>query len=107
MGTIKRLASWNIRVIPATKAVVQSTHFKPYSCKCSKKTYTQNQLLILITFKDSLNQHCRELIEDIRDMELLNLSTIPHFTTLQKFLCRIYLCISEGRSKNGEPVLGQ
>ena len=91
--TIKKSASRNIRFIQATTSVVQSTHLKPYSCKYSKKTYTQNQLLVLILFKDFRNQHYREFIDDVRDMEhvqeILNLSTIPHFTTLQKFLCRI------------------
>jgi len=90
---IKKSASRNIRVIQAAKSVVQSTRLKPYSCKNSKETYTQNQLLVLILFKDFRNQHYREFIDNVRDMEhvqeILNLSTIPHFTTLQKFLCRI------------------
>ena len=91
--TLKKSASRNIRFIQAATSVVQSTHLKPYSCKYSKKTYTQNQLLILVLFKDFRNQHYREFVEDIGDMEqvqeILTLSTIPHFTTLQKFLCRI------------------
>jgi hypothetical protein len=44
-------------------------------------------------FKDFRNQHYREFIEDAGDMdgvqEILDLSVIPHFTTLKKFLCRI------------------
>ena len=91
--TIKKLASRNIRFIQAAISVVKSTHLKPYSCKFSKKLYTQQQLLALILFKDYRNQHYREFIEDVRDMEriqgILNLSIVPHFTTLQKFLCRI------------------
>jgi transposase len=47
----------------------------------------------LILFKDFRNQHYWEFIEDVGDMEgvqeILDLSVIPHFTTLQKFLCRI------------------
>jgi len=74
-------------------SVIKSTHLKPYSCKYSKKTYTQYQLLVLVLFKDFRNQHYREFIEDVGDMEqvqdILNLSIVPHFTTLQKFLCRI------------------
>jgi transposase len=50
-------------------------------------------LLVLILFKDFRNQHYREFIEDVGDMdgvqEILDLSVVPHFTTLQKFLCRI------------------
>jgi len=91
--TIKRSASRNIRFIQAASSVVKSTHLKLYSCKYSKKTYTQHQLLILVLFKDFRNQHYREFIEDAGDMEgvreNLDLSVIPHFTTLQKFLCRI------------------
>jgi hypothetical protein len=44
-------------------------------------------------FKDFRNQHYREFIEDIGDMdgvrEILDLSVVPHFTTLQKFFSRI------------------
>ena len=91
--TIKRSTSRNIRFIQAAISVVKSTHLKPYSCKFSKKIYTQHQLLVLILFKDYRNQHYREYIEDVGDMEriqeILELSIIPHFTTVQKFLCRI------------------
>ena len=91
--TIKKSASRNIRFIQAAISVVKSTHLKPYSCKFSKKIYSQHQLLVLILFKDFRNQHYREFIEDVEDMEgvqeILDLSTVPHFTTLQKFLCRI------------------
>jgi hypothetical protein len=79
--------------IQAAISVVKSTHLKPYSCKFSKKIYTQHQLLVLILFKDYRNQHYREYIEDVGDMEriqeILELSIVPHFTTVQKFLCRI------------------
>jgi hypothetical protein len=91
--TIKRSASRNIRFIQAAMSVVKSTHLKLYSCKYAKKTYTPHQLLVLILFKDYRNQHYREFIEDIGDMEnvqeILDLSALPHFTTLQKILCRI------------------
>ena len=91
--TIKKSASRNIRFIQAALSVVTSTRISPYSCKFSKKRYTQHQLLALILFKDYRNQHYREFIEDVEDMEgvqeTLDLSVIPHFTTLQKFLCRI------------------
>jgi hypothetical protein len=91
--TIEKSASWNIRFIQTAISVVKSTHLKHYSCKYSKKTYTQYQLLILILFKDFRNQHYREFIEDVGDMEgvqeILDLSVVPHFTTLQKFLSRV------------------
>jgi hypothetical protein len=72
---------------------VKATRINPYSCKHSKKIYTQYQLLVLILFKDYRNQHYRDFVEDIDDMESiqqeLELTTVPHFTTLQKFFCRI------------------
>ena len=91
--TNKKSTSRNIRFIQAAISVVKSTHLKPYSCKFSKKTYTQYQLLVLILFKDYRNQHYREFIDDVGDMEgvqeTLDLSVVPHFTTLQKFLHRL------------------
>ena len=91
--TTRRLASRNIRFIQAAISVVKSTHLPLYSCKFSKKLYTQHQLLLLILFKDYRNQHYREFIEDVGNMETiqqeLELSGVPHFTTLQKFFTRI------------------
>ena len=91
--THKKSASRNIRFIQAAVSIVTSTHLNPYSCKFSKKIYTQHQLLVLILFKDFRNQHYREFIEDVGDMEgvqeILDLSEVPHFTTLQKFISRI------------------
>ena len=64
-----------------------------YSCKYSKKVYTQPQLLALIFFKDYLKKDYREIIDLIVEMDrirkVLGLSSIPHFMTLQKFLARI------------------
>jgi Transposase DDE domain len=91
--TNKKSTSRNIRFIQAALSVVKSTHLEPYSSKFSKRIYTQHQLLVLVLFKDFRNQHYREFSEDVRDMEgvqeILDLSVVPHFTTLQKFLCRI------------------
>jgi len=88
--TIKKSASWNIRFIQAAISIVKSTYLKPYSCKFSKKVYTQHQLLILILFKDFRNQHYREFIGNVGDMDgvqqILDLSVVP---TIQKFFCRI------------------
>ena len=87
------MTSRNIRFIQAALSIVKSTRISPYSCKYSKKIYTQHQLLVLILFKDYRNQHYREFVDDINDMKqiqaILDLSIVPHFTTLQKFLRRI------------------
>jgi len=105
--TTKRLASRNIRFIRAAISIVKAIRITPYSCKYSKKIYTQNQLLVLILFKDYRNQHYRDFIEDIGDMksiqEELDLSAVPHFTTLQKFFSRIktlYLRYAFGKTLN-------
>ena len=91
--TLKKSASRNIRFIQAALSIVKSTRITPYSCKYSKKIYNQHQLFVLILFKDYRNQHYRDFIEDVGDMEQiqreLDLSTVPHFTTIQKFLRRI------------------
>ena len=105
--TTKRLASRNIRFIRAAFSIVKAIRITPYSCKYSKKIYTQYQLLVLILFKDYRNQHYRDFIEDIGDMksiqEELDLSAVPHFTTLQKFFFRIktlYLRYAFGKTLN-------
>jgi hypothetical protein len=67
--TIKKSISRNIRFIQSAISVVESTHLKLYSCRFSKKIYTQHQLLVLILFKDYRNQHYREFVEDVGDME--------------------------------------
>ena len=91
--TIKKLASRNIRFIHSAISIVKSTRLNPYSNKFSKKIYSQHQLLVLVLFKDYRNQHYREFVEDVGDMEkiqeILGLSIVPHFTTLQKFFTRI------------------
>jgi len=91
--TAKRLVSRNIRFIRAAVSIVKAIRITSYSSKYSKKIYTQYQLLVLILFKDYRNQHYRDFIEDVGDMESiqeeLDLLGVPHFTTLQKFFCRI------------------
>ena len=76
---------------------MKAIRITPYSCKYSKKIYTHYQLLVLILFKDYRNQHYRDFIDDIEDMESiqeeLGLSVVPHFTTLQKFFCRIKMSL--------------
>jgi hypothetical protein len=91
--TIKKSASRNIRFIRAAISIVKALRITPYSCNYSKKIYTQYQLLVLILFKDYRNQHYRDFIEDVKDMESiqeeLDLFVVPHYTTLQKFFYRI------------------
>jgi len=80
--TTRRLASRNIRFIRAAFSVVKAIRITPYSSKYSKKIYTQYQLLVLVLFKDYRNQHYRDFIEDVGDMdavqEELDLTVVPH-----------------------------
>lgn len=64
-----------------------------YSCKYSRRDYTQHQLLTLLLFKEFRKEDYRTVISNLEEMdrirESLGLTSIPHFTTLQKFFCRI------------------
>ena len=91
--TITRSTGRYFRFVEAALSTVKASHLPLYSCNYSKKVYTQPQLLALLFFKDYLKKDYREIIDLIVEMDhirsLLGLSTIPHFTTLQKFLARI------------------
>lgn len=92
-GPRLRSANKYIRIIEALVPVVRSSRIPPYSCKYSRRTYTQHQHLVLILFKEVLHTDYRSTIDLIELMgglrELLGLEQVPHFTTLQKFLQRI------------------
>jgi hypothetical protein len=91
--TTQKSASRNIRVIQAAFSIVHSTHLKPYSCTFLKEDLHPTPATRPYLFKDFRNQHYRKFIEDAGDLEqvqaMLGLLVIPHFTTLQKFPCRI------------------
>jgi transposase len=63
-----------------------------YSCRFSKKTYTQHQLLQGLVVKTLFRLRYRELVELMQIADSLThsmgLSSIPHFTTFQKFAAR-------------------
>jgi hypothetical protein len=93
--------------VEAALSTVKTSHLPLYSCTYSKKVYTQSQLLALIFFKDYLKKDYREIIDLIVEKDhirnIMGLSTIPHFTTLQKFLARIksrYLSIIFTKTQN-------
>ncbi len=91
-----RLRSSNkfIRLLETLLPVIQSSRISLYSCKYSKKVYTQHQHLALILLKEILRTDYWSFIVDLLEVmtgitELLELDQIPHFTTLQKVLQRI------------------
>ena len=91
--TIKKSSSRFISFIKHAYSLVQSSHLPSYSSKYSRRDYTQHQLLTLLLFKEYRKEDYRTVIWNLEEMdrirEVLGLTTVPHFTTLQKFLCRI------------------
>ena len=91
--TIKRSAGRFIRFIKHAYSLVQSTRFTPYSCKYSRKDYTQHQRLTRLRFKEYRKEDYRTVIWNLEEMDriraVLGIRTRLHFTTLQKILCRI------------------
>jgi hypothetical protein len=91
--TIKKSSGRFISFIKHAYSIVQSSRITPYSCKYSRRDYTQHQLLTLLLFKEYRKEDYRTLIWNLEEMDrildFLGLATIPHFTTLEKFLCRI------------------
>jgi hypothetical protein len=64
-----------------------------YSCKYSRRDYTQHQLLTLLLFKEYRKEDDLTVIWNLEKMDnirlILGLQTILHFTRLQKLRCRI------------------
>ena len=91
--TIKRSSGRFIRFIKHAFSLVRSSHVSRYSCKYSRRDYTQHQLLTILLFKEYRKEDYRTVICNLEEMDrirdTLELTSIPHFTTLQKFLCRI------------------
>lgn len=82
-----------INFIDISLKTVESSRLNLYSCKYSKRTYTQHQLLVLVLLKEYTSTDYRDFVELIDLMsnikEKLNLDKIPHYTTLQKFVSRV------------------
>lgn len=66
---------------------------KPYSSKYSKRTFTQQQLFILLILKQKLKISYDDLIEDLKTREsillMFGLFKLPHPSTIKKFAKRI------------------
>lgn len=74
-------------------AIEIASQISPYSSRFSKRTFTQQQLLVLLIFKQKLKLSYRDLIEDIKTREsillMLGLSKLPKPTTLIMFANRV------------------
>ncbi len=68
-------------------------HVRAYSSKFSKRTYTQHQHVVLNCLKIRFNEDYRDMEDMLTEMpriqKELNLSSVPHFTTLQKAFQRL------------------
>ena len=88
-----------IRFIDIASQIIKESRIPLYSCKFSKRTYTQHQLLVLLLLKEYLAEDYRDTIEltEIMDSvrEKIQLKEVPHFTTLKKFFHRIKSFISD------------
>ena len=73
-----------LRFVDAALAVSGNSHLQIYSCKYSKRTYTQHQLISLVLLKEYLNTDYRSIVELIEVMDKvrskIGLKQVPHFT---------------------------
>ena len=67
--------------------------FKKYSSQYSKQKYTQPQLFAILAYKTYNKYDYRNTIENLKIstklQKALNLKTIPHYTTIQKFFKKL------------------
>nr|WP_321498246.1 IS5 family transposase [uncultured Methanolobus sp.] len=82
-----------LKFVDTAQAVSGNSHLQIYSCKYSKRKYTQHQLLTLVLLKEYLNEDYRDIIEIVEVMdkikEKIGLKQVPHFTTLHKLITRL------------------
>ena len=82
-----------LKFVDTALAVSGNSHIQIYSCKYSKRKYTQHQLLVLVLLKEYLNEDYRDIVEIVELMdkvkERIGLKQVPHFTTLHKFITRL------------------
>ncbi|QYZ79831.1 IS5 family transposase [Methanofollis formosanus] len=82
-----------INLVNIICSVLRSSHLPLYSCKYSRKTYTQHQLMAILLFREALHTDYRDNVAliDLMDKikEILHLSQVPHYSTIHKFMARI------------------
>ena len=82
-----------LNFVDTALAVSGNSHLQIYSCKYSKRKYTQHQLLTLVLLKEYLNEDYRDIVELVELMDQvksrIGLHQVPHFTTLHKFVTRL------------------
>ena len=83
-----------IRMVKAIFKVCQRQCVPLYSSRFSRKDYTLWQHIALIALMQRIRKSYREYVDDYlttteRLLDVLGLSRIPHFTTIEKFLLRV------------------
>jgi hypothetical protein len=101
VGKRLREESRYIRMVRAVYKVCQRQAVPRYSSKCSRKDYTLWQHIALIALMQRVRKSYREYVNDYlttteRLLDVLGLSKIPHFTTIEKFLLRVPGALLEG-----------
>lgn len=92
-GMFSVLSNKYLKFVDAALAASENSHLEIYSCKYSKKKYTQHQLLTLVLLKEYLKTDYRSIVELVELMgpvkSRIGLKQVPHYTTLHKFIKRI------------------
>jgi hypothetical protein len=101
VGKRLREESRYIRMVRAVYKVCQRQAVPRYSSKCSRKDYPLWQHIALIALMQRVRKSYREYVNDYlttteRLLDVLGLSKIPHFTTIEKFLLRVPGALLEG-----------
>jgi hypothetical protein len=94
VGKRLREESRYIRMVRAIFKVCQRQAVPRYSSRFSRKDYTLWQHIALIALMQRVRKSYREYVNDYlttteRLLDVLGLSKIPHFTTIEKFLLRV------------------
>jgi len=90
----KKEESRYIRMVKAVFKVCQRQCVPLYSSRFSRKDYTLWQHIALLAHMQRVRKSYREYVDDYlttteRLLDVLGLSKIPHFTTIEKFLLRV------------------
>jgi hypothetical protein len=81
------------RDVLVTAYLVAQRSIKPYSHKYSRKDFTQHQLFAILVLKNFLKTDYRGVVKQLKDCdslcEAIQLTKVPHYTTLQKASVRL------------------
>ncbi|HEY4700109.1 MAG TPA: hypothetical protein VIH27_07085 [Nitrososphaerales archaeon] len=90
----RRRESRYIRMVKAIFKVCRRQAIPLYSSKYSRKDFTLWQHIALLVMMQKMRKSYREYVNDFllvteRLLDVLGLSKLPHFTTIEKFMLRV------------------